>query len=113
MSKPTVAAIGITNQRETAILGSKNGRADLQRHRLAGPAHGRPFAIVCASKARGSHREKTGLVIDAYFSASKICWMLDNVPDARKRAERGELAFGTVDSWLIWKLPAERGTSRT
>jgi len=49
-------------------------------------------------------REKTGLVIDAYFSATKIRWILDNIPDGQKRAERGELLFGTVDTWLIWNL---------
>src|SRR5690606_38696333 len=53
-------------------------------------------------------RAKTGLVIDAYFSGSKIRWMLDNVPGARQRAERGELAFGTVDSWLVWQLTSGR-----
>src|SRR5207237_9742310 len=53
-------------------------------------------------------REKTGLVIDPYFSGTKIAWLLDNVPGARARAERGELAFGTVDTWLVWQLTGNR-----
>ena len=103
-SAADIAAIGITNQRETTIVWDK--------------ATGEPIypAIVwqCrrtgafCDKLRESHadffRERTGLVIDAYFSATKLRWILDNVPDARARAERGELLFGTVDCWLIWKL---------
>ncbi|HKU69480.1 MAG TPA: glycerol kinase GlpK [Burkholderiales bacterium] len=100
-----IAAIGITNQRETTVVWER--------------ATGRPIcnAIVwqdrrtaeaCdALKARGLEPQisaKTGLVLDAYFSGTKLAWILDNVPDARRRAEAGELAFGTVDSWLIWKL---------
>lgn len=100
-----IVAIGITNQRETAIVWDK--------------ATGEPVypAIVwqcrrtseyCDSlKARGlseCFHQKTGLLIDAYFSATKLRWILENVPGARVRAERGELLFGTVDTWLIWKL---------
>ena len=100
-----VAAIGITNQRETTILWDR---------RTGEPIHNaivwqcRRTAPFCDElKARGLGEiiaEKTGLLIDAYFSASKIRWLLDNVPGARERAERGELCFGTVDSWLIWQL---------
>ena len=100
-----VAAIGITNQRETTILWDR---------RTGEPIHNaivwqcRRTAPFCEElKARGLGEiiaEKTGLLIDAYFSASKIRWLLDNVPGARERAERGELCFGTVDSWLIWQL---------
>ena len=100
-----VAAIGITNQRETTILWDR---------RTGEPSHNaivwqcRRTAPFCDGlKARGlgeTVTEKTGLLIDAYFSASKIRWLLDNVPGARERAERGELCFGTVDSWLIWQL---------
>ena len=100
-----VAAIGITNQRETTILWDR---------RTGEPIHNaivwqcRRTAPFCDGlKARGlgeTIAEKTGLLIDAYFSASKIRWLLDNVPGARERAERGELCFGTVDSWLIWQL---------
>ena len=100
-----VAAIGITNQRETTILWDR---------RTGEPIHNaivwqcRRTAPFCDGlKARGlgeTVTEKTGLLIDAYFSGSKIRWVLDNVPGARERAERGELCFGTVDSWLIWQL---------
>lgn len=100
-----ISGIGITNQRETTIVWDKNT--------------GRPVynAIVwqcrrtadAIEKIRGtalwdSIRAKTGLIPDAYFSASKIAWILDNVPNARKAAETGNLLFGTVDTWLIWKL---------
>jgi len=100
-----IAAIGVTNQRETTLIWDR--------------ATGEPIynAIVwqcrrtvptCeALKAEGHApliRARTGLVVDAYFSGTKIAWILDNVPGARERAERGELAFGTVDTWLLWKL---------
>ena len=104
-----IAAIGITNQRETTVVWDA--------------ATGRPVcnAIVwqdrrtsefCDSlKAQGwteRIREKTGLLVDAYFSGTKIRWILENVPGARERAERGELRFGTVDSWLVWNLTGGR-----
>ena len=100
-----IAAIGITNQRETTIVWDKET--------------GEPIcpAIVWQCRRTGEFcdelkaqglvelfRSKTGLVIDAYFSATKLKWILDNVEDARERAERGELLFGTVDTWLIWKF---------
>ncbi len=100
-----VAAIGITNQRETAIVWEKSTGKPImngivwQDRRTAG--------ICDAMKAKGLEeyvRENTGLVIDAYFSGTKVKWMLDNVPGAREKAEKGELLFGTVDTWLIWKL---------
>jgi glycerol kinase len=100
-----VAAIGITNQRETAIIWDRKTGEPIynaivwQDRRTAG--------FCDRLREQGSEpiiQQKTGLVIDAYFSASKICWLLDNVAGARERAARGELAFGTVDSWLIWKL---------
>ena len=70
--------------------------------RIVGPLR---FAIRCEQMALVPLvQKKTGLVIDAYFSGTKVRWILDNVPGAREKAERGELAFGTVDSWLIWKL---------
>ncbi|QWU14669.1 glycerol kinase [Paenibacillus sophorae] len=100
-----IAAIGITNQRETALVWDKaTGRAVY-------PAivwQDRRTAEMCEElKRRGLEREigeKTGLVADAYFSATKIAWILDHVEGARERAERGELLAGTVDTWLIWKL---------
>ena len=103
-----VKAIGITNQRETTIIWDR--------------ASGKPIANALVWQDRRTseqckawkleHGERitgsTGLVVDAYFSASKIVWLLDQVPGARERAENGELAFGTVDSWLIWKLTEGR-----
>jgi glycerol kinase len=100
-----IAAIGITNQRETVVVWER--------------ASGRPIhpAIVWQDRRTAGYcdelkvrglgpmiGERTGLVIDAYFSATKLKWILDHVPGARGRAEKGELAFGTVDSWLVWKL---------
>ena len=100
-----IAAIGITNQRETAIVWDKNTGEPVY-HAIVWQC--RRTARYCdLLKERGltdSFRKKTGLVIDAYFSATKIRWVLDHVPGARERAERGELLFGTVETWLIWKL---------
>jgi glycerol kinase len=104
-SPAEIAAVGITNQRETAILWDRaSGR----------PVHNaivwqcRRTAALCeALKAAGAEpefRDKTGLVLDPYFSGTKIRWLLDEVPGVRARAERGEIAFGTVDSWLLWRL---------
>ncbi|MFW5693993.1 MAG: glycerol kinase GlpK [Alkalispirochaeta sp.] len=105
-AKPAdVAGIGITNQRETAIVWEKSTGKPImngivwQDRRTAG--------ICDQMKADGFEdyvRENTGLVIDAYFSGTKVKWMLDNVPGAREKADKGELLFGTVDTWLIWKL---------
>ena len=105
ISMNDIAAIGITNQRETTIVWEKATGKPVypaivwQCRRTAG--------IIDAWNARGYGdviREKTGLVPDAYFSASKIVWILDHVEGARERAEAGELLFGTVDTWLIWNL---------
>ena len=100
-----IAAIGITNQRETTILWE---RATGKPVYNAIVWQCRRTAAICDMlKAAGfteSVQEKTGLVIDAYFSGTKIKWMLDNVPGLKERAERGELCAGTVDSWLIWNL---------
>ncbi len=100
-----IAAIGITNQRETTILWDKNtGRpvynAIVWQCRRTAPMIDRIVAEGYTDMIRG----KTGLVPDAYFSASKIAWILDNIPGARKKAEDGELYFGNVDSWLIYNL---------
>lgn len=100
-----VRAVGITNQRETTVLWNrKTGQpvhhAIVWQDRRAEPA--------CAQLREQGHaatiQAKTGLLVDAYFSGTKLQWMLDHVPGAREAAERGELAFGTVDSWLMWKL---------
>jgi glycerol kinase len=102
-----VAAIGITNQRETVVLWDRASGAPVAN---AIVWQDRRTADRCAElKERGLEdriRSKTGLVLDPYFSATKVAWLLDHVPGARARAERGELAFGTVDSWLIWNLSA-------
>ncbi|MBX3422062.1 MAG: glycerol kinase GlpK [Pirellulaceae bacterium] len=100
-----IAAIGITNQRETTVVWNRLTGQPLHR------------AIVWQDRRTADHcdrirkrglaelfTDKTGLVVDAYFSGTKLAWILDNVPHARAAAKRGELAFGTVDSWLLWKL---------
>ncbi len=100
-----IAAIGITNQRETAIVWDKNTGIPVYN---AIVWQCRRTSEYCDSlKAKGlvdTIRKKTGLVIDAYFSATKIKWILDNVEGAREKAEKGDLLFGTVETWLIWKL---------
>ena len=100
-----LAAIGIANQRETTLLWERTSGAAL------GPAivwQDRRTAAVCATlRAQGREAQvaaATGLLLDPYFSGTKLAWLLDHVPGARARAERGELAFGTVDSWLLWQL---------
>ena len=104
-----VAAIGITNQRETSILwdrdsGEPVGHAIVWQDRRTAPA--------CDQLRRDGReamiQERTGLLPDAYFSGTKIAWMLDHVEGARARAEKGKLAFGTVDTWLVWKLTGGR-----
>jgi glycerol kinase len=100
-----IAAVGITNQRETSILWSRETGEPL--YRAINWADRRVAPIVDGLIARGlaeEIREKTGVVPDATFSAPKIMWLLDNVAGARSRAEKGELAWGTVDTWLLWKL---------
>jgi glycerol kinase len=100
-----LAAIGITNQRETTVIWDRG------TGRPIAPAivwQDRRTAGFCAELSRAGHdaliNGKTGLVLDAYFSASKIRWLLDHVPGARTRAAAGKLAFGTIDSWLVWNL---------
>jgi len=104
-SADDIAAIGITNQRETAIVWDKNTGEPVY-HAIVWQC--RRTSEYCDSlKEKGltdTFREKTGLVIDAYFSGTKIKWILENVSGARERAENGELLFGTVETWLIWKL---------
>jgi glycerol kinase len=100
-----VAAIGITNQRETTVLWERASGAPLAN---AIVWQDRRTAEACdrlkSAGAEQGVRAKTGLVLDPYFSATKLAWLLDSIPGARARAERGELAFGTVDTWLAWKL---------
>jgi glycerol kinase len=100
-----VAGIGITNQRETTVVWDRESGLPVCR---AIVWQDRRTAAMCNELKEAGHAEtihrKTGLVVDAYFSGSKIRWILDNVEGARARARKGELAFGTVDSWLIWNL---------
>ena len=100
-----IAGIGITNQRETTIVWDRETEEPVYN---AIVWQDRRTSEYCDSlKSEGKTewiREKTGLIIDAYFSATKIKWILDNVPGARERAEKGKLMFGTVDTWLIWRL---------
>jgi len=100
-----VAAIGITNQRETVVLWDRKTGQPL--HKALVWQDRRTAAFCEQLKVQGLEprvRELTGLLLDPYFSATKLRWLLDNVPGARERAARGELAFGTIDSWLLWKL---------
>jgi glycerol kinase len=104
-----IAAIGITNQRETTVIWDK---------KTGKPIHNaivwqcRRTTDICDRLKKQGHektfRQKTGLVVDAYFSGTKIKWLLDNVKGARERARKGELAFGTIDSWLIYKLSGHK-----
>ncbi|SBT07319.1 glycerol kinase [Candidatus Accumulibacter aalborgensis] len=104
-----VAAVGITNQRETTLLWDRASGEPLHR---AIVWQDRRTAGLCAALERAGHvelfRQRTGLVLDAYFSGTKLKWLLDHIPGARARAERGELAFGTIDTWLAWKLSGGR-----
>lgn len=105
VSANEVVAIGITNQRETTVVWDRTTGQPIAN---AIVWQDRRTAEYCDKLREAGHtnqvQAKTGLVIDAYFCATKIRWILDNVPEARSRAERGELAFGTIDSWLLWNL---------
>ncbi len=105
LTSADIAAIGITNQRETTVVWNRKTGKPIYN---AIVWQDRRTAAFCDQlKSEGKSRmilEKTGLIIDAYFSATKVRWILDNVKDARKMAEEGQLAFGTIDSWLVWNL---------
>src|SRR5215213_3319821 len=109
VSAAEVRGIGITNQRETSVLWERETGAPVAR---AIVWQDRRTAGFCDElKARGLgevFRQKTGLVVDAYFSGTKVRWLLDNTEGLRERARRGEIAFGTIDSWLVWKLTGGR-----
>jgi glycerol kinase len=104
-----LAAVGITNQRETTVLWDRQTGIPVAR---AIVWQDRRTAEQCRLlRAEGHEKEiaqRTGLLLDPYFSGTKLAWLLDHVPGARERAERGELCFGTVDSWLAWKLSGGR-----
>lgn len=105
LTRDNIHAIGITNQRETTLLWNRK-TGEPVAHAIVW--QDRRTSAMCDELKKAGHekmiRTKTGLVIDAYFSATKIKWMLDHVSGAREEASRGELAFGTMDTWLIWKL---------
>jgi glycerol kinase len=108
-TRAEVAAIGIANQRETSVLWERRSGRPLA------PAivwQDRRTAEDCDRLRSAGHEadvaRRTGLTLDPYFSATKLAWLLDHVPDGRRRAERGELAFGTIDSWLVWQLTGGR-----
>ena len=100
-----IAAIGITNQRETTVIWEKSSGQPI--HNAIVWQDRRTASFCDELKTKGADKiiqQKTGLVVDAYFSATKIKWILDHVPGAREKANKGELCFGTMDSWLLWKL---------
>ncbi|WP_439483535.1 glycerol kinase GlpK [Cyclobacterium plantarum] len=109
ISAHQIAGIGITNQRETTIVWDRNTGEPVFN---AIVWQDRRTSAFCNTLKENGHsdmvRDKTGLIIDAYFSGTKIKWILDNVDGARERARKGELCFGTVDSWLVWKMTAGR-----
>ncbi len=100
-----IQALGITNQRETTVLWNRRTGQPVHHAIVWQDRRGEP---LCAQLREQGHapliQSRTGLVIDSYFSATKIRWLLDHVPGAREQAQRGELAFGTIDSWLLWQL---------
>jgi len=105
-----LAALGITNQRETTLVWNRSTGEPIHHAIVWQDRRAEP---ICAALREGGFeplvRERTGLIIDAYFSGTKLKWLLDRVPGARDAAQRGELAFGTVDSWLLWQLTGGPG----
>ncbi|MDO8458747.1 MAG: glycerol kinase GlpK [Burkholderiaceae bacterium] len=100
-----IAAIGITNQRETTVVWSRKTGLPIHNAIVWQDRRAEPACIQLREQGLAQTiQQKTGLLIDAYFSGTKLKWILDHVPDARTQAQRGELAFGTIDSWLIWQL---------
>ncbi len=100
-----VAALGITNQRETTLVWERETGRPVYNSIVWQCRRTAPLCETLEREGWGGYiKEATGLLIDAYFSATKVSWILDHIPDGRARAERGELMFGTVDTWLMWKL---------
>jgi glycerol kinase len=99
-----IAAIGITNQRETTVVWNRKTGKPVHKAIVWQDRRTAEYCDTLKKDHAKTIRDKTGLIIDAYFSATKIRWILDNVEGARKMAENGELAFGTIDTWLIWNL---------
>lgn len=108
-----ISSIGITNQRETTVLWNRETGAPLMNAIVWQCRRSAGIIEALNDSERSIIKEKTGLIPDAYFSAGKIKWVFDNVDGARELAENGKLAFGTVDSWLIYKLTGEHATDRT
>jgi glycerol kinase len=105
----SIAAIGITNQRETAVVWDRQTGQPVYNAIVWQDKRTAPICEDLKRKGLEDHvKQHTGLVIDSYFSATKIKWILDNVPNAREKANRGELAFGTIDTWLIWNMTQGR-----
>ena len=105
ISTSSIAAIGITNQRETAVIWDRQTGRPIYNAIVWQDKRTAPICEDLKQKGLDEYvKQHTGLVIDSYFSATKIKWMLDNVPNAKEKAERGELAFGTVDTWLVWNM---------
>jgi glycerol kinase len=103
-----IKAIGVTNQRETTIVWDKNTGKPVYNAIVWQCRRTAEYCEQLKAEGLGEYiKETTGLLIDAYFSATKIKWILDNVEGARERAEKGDLLFGTVDTWLIWNLTGE------
>lgn len=105
LSAENIAAIGITNQRETAVVWDRNSGMPVYNAIVWQDRRTASFCDELRTKGLDKTiQQKTGLIVDAYFSASKVKWILDNVDGARDRAQKGELCFGTIDTWLIWNL---------
>ena len=105
VSASDIAAIGITNQRETTVVWNRKTGLPIHHAIVWQDRRAEPTCLQLREQGLAETiQQKTGLLIDAYFSGTKLKWLLDNVPNAREQAKRGELAFGTIDSWLIWQL---------
>lgn len=105
LTAETIAAIGITNQRETTVIWDKKSGVPIYNAIVWQDRRTSDYCSILKTEGyEKTIREKTGLLLDAYFSGTKIKWLLDNIKGARTKAENGELAFGTIDSWLMWKL---------
>jgi glycerol kinase len=105
LSAKDIAAIGITNQRETTVVWNRKTGQPIHHAIVWQDRRAEPTCIKLREQGMAQTiQQKTGLLIDAYFSGTKLKWLLDNVPNAREQAKRGELAFGTIDCWLMWQL---------
>jgi len=107
----SIAGIGITNQRETTVIWDRKTGKPIHNAIVWQDRRTAEYCDELKEDGKASMiQEKTGLVLDAYFSGTKVKWLLDNVEGARERAEKGELAFGTIDSWLIWNFTQVKHT---